>query len=241
MSAVVAEARPNLVERIAHRLEHVRFGVARTQEEREEVFKMRYEGYRRDNPIPVSFSRRFADDFDDVENVWIFTVRIEDALVATFRIHVLSPEHPVSPALQVYPELIRPFIDKGQVLVEGSKFVVDPVAAKAYPELPYITLRMPVVASEHFTADQTLATVRTHHQSFYKRIFQHKAISEPREFPFIGGPVVLMTTPFQEIKQGLYERYPFFQSTARERELLFGPAPLRERPAASTPKLVQMK
>lgn len=233
MGAAAAEARPSLVERVAQLTQHVRYSIARSPEEREEVFKLRYEGYRRADSIPASFGRRFSDEFDELDNAYIFAVRIDGQLVGTFRVHLLSSPGSVGPTAKAYADIIDPFLAEGQVLIEGGRFVVDPEAAKEYPELLYITLRMPVVASEHFVVDQTLATVRPHHQAFYQRIFGHRPISEPRVFPNVRDRGVLMSTPFQEIRTNLYRRYPFFQSTDEERKALFGtesPAPLGRRP-----------
>ena len=54
---------------------------------------------------------------------------------------------------------------------------------KRFPELPYVTLRLAYMACEYFNADLGLAIVRAEHQAFYRRVFLHETIAEPRLFP----------------------------------------------------------
>ena len=54
---------------------------------------------------------------------------------------------------------------------------------KAFPELPYLTVRLGYMACDYFNADTGLAMVRPDHQAFYRRVFLHETIAEPRPFP----------------------------------------------------------
>ena len=64
-----------------------------------------------------------------------------------------------------------------------TRFVADPDQVKRFPELPYLTLRLAYMACEYFNADLGLAIVRAEHQAFYRRVFLHETIAEPRMFP----------------------------------------------------------
>ena len=58
-----------------------------------------------------------------------------------------------------------------------------PRKRQRFPELPYLTLRLAYMACEYFNADTGLAIVRAEHQAFYRRVFLHETIAEPRSFP----------------------------------------------------------
>ena len=85
------------------------------------------------------------------------------------------------------------------------------------------------MACEYFNADLGLAIVRAEHQAFYRRVFLHETIAEPRMFPGLLKPVGLMAADFPTMKEKVFERYPMMRSTAFERRMLF------ERPAAGPP------
>jgi len=77
------------------------------------------------------------------------------------------------------------------------------------------------MACEYFNADLGLAIVRAEHQAFYRRVFLHETIAEPRMFPGLLKPVGLMAADFPAMKEKVFERYPMMRSTAFERRMLF--------------------
>jgi hypothetical protein len=77
------------------------------------------------------------------------------------------------------------------------------------------------MACEYFNADLGLAIVRAEHQAFYRRVFLHETIAEPRMFPGLLKPVGLMAADFPTMKEKVFERYPMMRSTAFERRMLF--------------------
>ena len=113
-----------------------------------------------------------------------------------------------------------------------------PTRSSGFPELPYLTLRLAYMACEYFNADLGLAIVRAEHQAFYRRVFLHETIAEPRMFPGLLKPVGLMAADFPTMREKVFERYPMMRSTAFERRMLFeraGDAP--RRPARWLPRL----
>src|SRR5262245_55584285 len=112
-------------------------------------------------------------------------------------------------------------LDQGKVVVDPARFVADPDRARRMPELPYVTLRLAYMACEYFNADLGLAIVRPEHQAFYRRVFLHKTIAEPRMFPGLLKPVGLMAADFPTLKEKVFVRYPMMRSSAFERRMLF--------------------
>jgi len=84
------------------------------------------------------------------------------------------------------------------------------------------------LASEYFQTNLLLATVRAEHQAFYRRIFGHRLICEPRHYPSLARPISLMALDYAMARERVPQRYPFFRSTFLERRLLFA----RSQPAA---------
>ena len=84
-----------------------------------------------------------------------------------------------------------------------------------------MTLRLAYMACEYFNADIGLAIVRAEHQAFYRRVFLHETIAEPRFFPGLLKPVGLMAADFPAMRDKVFERYPMMRSTAFERRMLF--------------------
>ena len=71
-----------------------------------------------------------------------------------------------------------------------------------------------------------LATVREEHQAFYRRVFGHRVICEPRHYPSLTKPISLMALDYPLSRERVLHNRPFFRSTFFERRMLFGRTPL---------------
>jgi len=78
-----------------------------------------------------------------------------------------------------------------------------------------------VLASEYFQTHLLLASVRAEHQAFYRRVFGHRLICEPRHYPLLAKPISLMALDYAMARERVPQRYPFFRSTLFERRMLF--------------------
>ena len=142
---------------------------AETAEEREAIFRLRYQAYLREGAIAPSPSERFADPLDEAANAWIFGVYVDGELASSIRLHVASRQSPDLPALNVFSDLLSPEIGAGKTIIDPTRFVADRSASRRYPELCYVTTRLAWLASEYFHTSLLLATVRAEHQAFYRR------------------------------------------------------------------------
>jgi hypothetical protein len=70
-----------------------------------------------------------------------------------------------------------------------------------------------------------LATVRAEHQAFYRKVFGHRLICEPRHYPSLSKPICLMALDYALARDRVAERNPFFRSTFFERRMLFARTP----------------
>ena len=224
--SVSASATParNLVDRVLGLLERVDYRRAETAEERDAIFRLRYHAYQREGAIPANVSERFSDALDETSNSWIFGVYIDGDLASSIRLHVASRQSPDLPALNVFSDLLTPDIGAGKTITDPTRFVADRTASRRYPELCYVTTRLAWMASEYFQTSLLLATVRAEHQAFYRRVFGHRLICDPRHYPSLAKPISLMALDYTLARERVPQRYPFFRSTFFERRMLFARA-----------------
>ena len=211
-------------------LNQVDYRLAQTPQEKEEVYNLRYRAYLREGAVSPSAEQRVIDQYDDAPNVWTFAVHLYGELYSSVRISVLTPEWRMSCSAEAFGEILHPRLDRGEIIIDPARFVADPDKAKRFPELPYVTLRLAYMACEYFKADLGLAIVRPEHQAFYRRVFLHETIAEPRLFPGLLKPVGLMAANFPAMREKVFERYPMMRSNAFERRMLF------ERPGDRLPR-----
>jgi hypothetical protein len=226
----IEESRKQPLERKIELLDQIDYRLAESEEERDEIYRLRYRAYLNEGAIEPNRDRMITDRFDNLPNSWIFGVYFEGALASSLRISVASPEWPETPSMNVFPEILAPEFAKGKVMVDPTRFVADPARARRIPELPYVTLRLAYVACEFFHADLGLASVRAEHQAFYKRVFLH-TVSPPRAYPTLTKPISLMAIDFHEMREKVFMRYPFLRSTYFERRMLFERVGRRQAPA----------
>ena len=195
-----------------NKMHNINLIVARSDAERDQIFDFRYKAYRKGNVIEKMFSNSLQDEFDDLDNCYIFGLFLQAQLVSTVRIHVLSKVHPISPAFSVFPEHITPWVDQGHILIDPTRLATDDTAVSKYKALPYLTLKAACMGVQHFSADFCLATVREEHIHFYKNVFQFEEMGVSRKFPNLIYPSQLMVADINRSWKPVLERYPIFKS-----------------------------
>ena len=221
MTTEIHASTPSFSDRVAKFLDRVDIRRADTDEDREAVFRLRYDAYLREGAITPGLSKRVTDRFDDMANAWIFGVHLDGKLVSSLRLNVSLDICPDLPALQVFSDVLAERIEAGETIVDPTRFVADAASSRLYPELPYMTLRLGWVATQYFEADLVLAAVRAEHQAFYKRVFGHRPVCAPRPYPNLEKPISLMALDPRAAREQVHRRYPFFRSTFFERRMLF--------------------
>jgi hypothetical protein len=229
-----AEISKTIPARNSSLLNWVDYRLARTPQEKEEIYKLRYRAYLREGAVATSSEQRVVDQYDEAPNVWTFGVFFHGELYSSVRISVLTSAWRMSCSAEIFGEILTPRLDRGEVIIDPARFVADPDKVRRFPELPYLTLRLAYLACEYFDADLGLAIVRAEHQAFYRRVFLHQTIAEPRYLPGLLKPVGLMAADFQTLREKVFERYPMMRSTAFERRMLF------ERPELHLPVVDRM-
>ncbi len=216
-----AEPRTPLFVRGSGLFDRIDYRLVETPEEKERIYSLRYRGYLHGGLISASQSERVCDQYEDAPNAWTFGIYVDDELCSSLRLHVLTSEWRMSYTADAFGDVLHPRLDRGEVFIDPARFVADPEKAKRFPELPYLTLRLAYLACEYFNASTGLALVRAEHQGFYRRVFLHEPITEPRSTPNLLIKVALMASDFRNLREKVLTRFPIMRSSAFERRMLF--------------------
>ena len=204
-------------------LPYVTHRCASTIEEREAVFQVRYQAYKRQNIIHDDSNLRLYDHkYDNSSNSFLTMTSIKGEFASTFRIHVATNAREALPSRAAFSDLIDPYLRAGFTVVDPTRLAARLEMSKHFPELPFLALRPAWLAGVHFDADVVLATVAVDHVPFYQRVFGYETLCEPRDYPMVRFKIVCLGLDFPSVKHAVEERYPFLRSTEAEREELFG-------------------
>ncbi|TCL69629.1 hypothetical protein [Rhizobium sp. BK251] len=202
-------------------LNHVEYRRIESGEDMEEVARIRYKAYKLADILPLQGSRLIDDiDFDD--HAYVFGVYYDERLISTVRIHNITPDHRVSSTRSIYPREIDALLDAGLSLIDPVRFAADPQVMKDMPAIPYLTLRIAIMAAAYFDSDRVLQLVSPQHAPFYRRVFYAETIVPPQKNRGkYNIELTLMATNTKEVGRKLLTRFPFFISNASERRLMF--------------------
>ncbi len=207
--------------RVSRLIASVDYRRADSHAQREAIRRLRDQAYRREVAISTDSATTFIDSYDETDNAHIFGLYIGGELASSLRLHVGSKSQLTFPSLEVFPEYLRPELDAGKVFIDTTRFVADERLSRRYRDLPYATLRLCMLAAEHFAADRLLIAVSPEHQTFYRQAFDCELACGPRPYPQTPKPMSLMTLSFPSAADRLYRRHPFFHSSGSERRKLF--------------------
>lgn len=219
-------------------LERTEYRRCDSGEDFEDICRLRYKAYHTHGFVGDLPDQALSDSMDELPNSYCFGVFVDGELVSTVRLHHLTLEHPHAPVMQVFGDVLQPRLEQGETFINPSQLAADPGLTRIHKVLPYVTLRLALIASHHFETAGCINLIRREHTSFYKRVFRQEQVGEPRTYPPFTVPVMLYNWNVPRELAGIVRRFPFFRSTAMERRLLFSsprmgePAPLTVLPTA---------
>ncbi len=234
MSVATLAPRPiGRAERLFELLDRTDYRVAVTDEDREAIFRLRYDAYVGANGILPSFSKRLSDRYDDLDNTTIFGIFVDQELAATIRVSVATADYPEFPGMEVFPEILQPELAAGKVIIDPTRLASREEFSRKYPSLlPYMITRLPWMVAEYFKADIILAAVKPEHRAFYERVFDCRVVGEPAFYPSLMSAHHLMTCDFPNVRDKVHQNHPVFRSSYFERRTL-----MQERVVSLSPRL----
>jgi hypothetical protein len=215
-------AASSFAENVDHLLAKLHYRTIETESDLDLVRRLRYAAYLKEGAIGPNESGQLTDCFDELANAVNIGVFHEDNLVAAMRVHFLSHPNDISPSMVAFADVLAPQLEAGKRMVDPNRFVVDYETARRFPHLAYVTMRLSVVASAYYDAHLSIASIRVEHQAFYKRAFFGKPAAAPRAYPGLTKKLCLMLVDYENDRNRIVERSPFYASTVAEQEGLFG-------------------
>jgi len=222
VASLAFESQWTFSDRVAQFLDRIDYRLADSEQDRQAIFRLRYQAYLQQGAIAPNFTQTFADPYDETDNVWLFGLYIDGDLASSIRLHVASVDSRDFPSRKVFADVLEPELRAGKVIVDPTRFVIHKHHSRINPGLVYATVRLGWLAAQYFGAEHLLAAVRAEHQAFYRRTFTHRPICEPRPYPLLVPSISLMTVHYASVADQVHQRYPFFRSTFFERRMLFG-------------------
>ncbi|WP_292523391.1 hypothetical protein [Mesorhizobium sp.] len=202
-------------------LERVEYRRCESGEDMEAIYRLRYKAYRLNGFLPESSDQMMMDALDDTPNCYRFGVFVDNSLVCTLRLHHLTPSEPYAPAMTRFGDLLHPRLLRGESFINPTLLAADPNFISMHRALPYVTLRLAIIASVHFHVTACLGVIRKEHTAFYQRIFGAVQVGQPRDYPPFTVPVVLYDANYELNLERVLQRFPFFRSTPMEQRMLF--------------------
>jgi hypothetical protein len=208
-------------------LERVEHRIATSPTDRDAVFRLRYDAYQKGGFLKSGADAKLDAQlydplFDDDPNGWTTMTFVDGELAGTIRTNLGSGRRAVLPGLQVFDDVLIPRLGAGQVVVDFTRFAAKLELSSAYPQLVYAIMRPAYMAAKHYDADYAVACPRAEHIAFYRRAFGAVMWCPPRDYPRLAAKVACMGVEFRNAQDRIEARYPFYKSTAAEREALFG-------------------
>jgi hypothetical protein len=214
--------RRSLPDRVEDLVQRIEYRNVREPAELERIYRLRYDAYLREGAIAPREDKRLEDKFDREGHGKQIALYVEGRMVAAIRIHVAAGLERPTPATESFPDALAEPLARGCIIIDPNRFVVDHMAARGMPELPFATLRLAFMAAEHFQADLVSATVRKEHKPFYKRELHLSIVCAPRPYPTLIKPLGLMLVDYKKEGPSVLRRRPFYASSSEERTKIFG-------------------
>lgn len=222
MEGSIARSGGGFVARGFEALERTTYSLARTRAEAEAIYRLRYRAYLSEGAVDPNEAGMLSDTYDEQSNSFTFGIHYDAALVASMRVQLASPQWRRTSATVNFPDVLDPYLDAGKSLIDPNRFVVDPELGERLPHLPYMAIRLVVLAAIYFGADYGISTPRAEHYAFYKRLMNAKPVSPPRAFPGLKKPVGLLIAETSSAIAYTKLRFPFMAPRAGEPEAVFG-------------------
>ncbi len=192
------------------------------QAELEAIYRLRHLAYLREGALLPGAPELFRDTYDESDNCCTLGCYVSDRLASSIQIHLGTRSQPCFPAMEAFSDILAPMLDRGLRIIDPTRFVVDATATRLFPRISYATVRLCALAGAYYDADVILATVREEHQAYYRRLFGHKVLCEPRVYPMLAKRISLMALDYRLSRDRIIARYPFFRSSPEEIRSLFG-------------------
>ena len=124
--------------------------------------------------------------------------------------------------MKTFDDILRPRLQRGESFINPTMLAAEPTDRSPLQALPYLTLRLALVASVYFDATSCIGVVREEHTAFYRRIFGADSGRASRGHIRRSTCRSCFTMRIaRPTGSAILKRFPFFKSTPVEQRMLF--------------------
>jgi hypothetical protein len=199
----------------------VTYRLATSHDERDAIFKLRYQSYLLTGLISKNSFERYIETADHAANSYLIGLYVGCKLVSSLRLQIGSATTPNFSSLELFPHVLKALLEINRTIVDMGCVAAEGGLSGLYVWLPYLALRPWIMAAEYFHADYMVAATRPEYRPFYQRALGCELHSGLQPAPHHTGRVALVTLDFATSAKRLYESFPFLRSTPAERQRLF--------------------
>lgn len=211
----------DFVKRANETLEVVDFRKITTSLEFEDVQKLRFDAYSRENNVFSDKAMLRTDKFDNEKNTEIFGLYINRRIASSVRLHRVTVDTPQTPSATYFPEFFMTRLARGDSFLEATRFCASAEFTTKYPSLHFMTMRVVFMAAIYYDLPFILCSVRAEHSAFYRRYYGFEAQAIGKIVPTISVPANLYMGDVEKNRPMVEGRLPFMQSTDDQRKELF--------------------
>jgi hypothetical protein len=212
------DAHETLHDRVRLLLCNAEYEIVADAETAAAVHALRYRAYHEAGATDWRADGRLSDDHDHDSHAATIALRFKGVLCAAIRLHVVTEAWQTSPALDAFPDELKPLVGGGRRLVDANCFCVDPALSGRVPELAYAMLRLPFITADLRPDSRITATVTARHRPFYLRILRCDEIAPPRPYPGRAKPLGLTLCDVARERANIVSRNPSFEPLRGEPE-----------------------
>lgn len=217
-------------------LDAVSYRLMSSDDDLEQVFRMRHDAYKAANHIAGNETGIWTDEADRCPSASLVGVFVDGELAASVRLHRLESLSAQSTAVEVFSDILRPRFEEGMAFSDTNRLSCDLRFLQKFKALPLATIRVTGLHVAFYGCSYSLAAVRRQHEPFYKRVLGTKRWSEGDGVNYKGTTAYLhlLAASSVELRDRCFRDRQYFLSTPEERRALFGGAAALEhvRPSA---------
>jgi hypothetical protein len=185
--------------------------VAISPEDRTQVYRLRYECYRRSGAIEPRADGQFSDPYDLAPNTFSVLARSTEDVLATVRISVIRPDCGWidSPVKHVYGEDPQFQAISGESFVEASRLCFGRQARRdAFIRL----LGYMAALAEFYEVRWLIACPRVEHAKVYQRMFGFRPLAAPRKYYGVNFETQLLGVQRDDILSYVCDEKPMVEA-----------------------------
>jgi N-acyl-L-homoserine lactone synthetase len=186
----------------------------------DDIFRLRYKGYRRDGLIEACSQEIYSDKFDSLPSTFQIAAYSGVRHVGALRICFWDPtmSGDALPCEDVYPEVANIKIRENSRIAEVSRLTVDPdLQNRSFKTTVYAALvRSAVLMCMAGNVTILLAGSQPKWKAFYQRILGFSVAGEPQLYPPGNLPILLLSRKMGLSSPARSGLNPFFHINAAD-------------------------